>query len=237
MILKKVKLKNITVFDDAEVSFPDAGIIGFIGPTGSGKTTLLQSLFYALYAKDPYRDTSLYSITTKGKKNSLIAVTFDYAGCEYEIERTWRMVYNKKKESFSYVPNSHSIIVKENKKELLKTTKLSTADELLRKFGDEDVIRFSNYFYQDSFNLMSLSSLQERREYLLKLLAMDLLKEIEYLQEKVQNEITWMEKRMDGIEVERKMIQERINEIKESRKENMKSLMKRLHDTEETIKR
>ena len=52
MSIKRVNLKNITVFDSLDMHFSD-GINVFIGPNGVGKTHLLKILYSACRAADP----------------------------------------------------------------------------------------------------------------------------------------------------------------------------------------
>lgn len=52
MLIQKISLKNITVFDTLDMQFSD-GINVFIGPNGVGKTHLLKILYSACCAADP----------------------------------------------------------------------------------------------------------------------------------------------------------------------------------------
>lgn len=64
MRLRRLSLKNITRFDQAEVDFEalGPGLVAIAGPNGAGKTTILEAPFAALYGEFPTRPGSLYGV-------------------------------------------------------------------------------------------------------------------------------------------------------------------------------
>jgi exonuclease SbcC len=64
MRLRKLALKGITRFDQAEIDFAalGEGLIAIAGANGAGKTSILEAPFAALYGEFPTRPGSLYGV-------------------------------------------------------------------------------------------------------------------------------------------------------------------------------
>ena len=65
MRLRRLTLKGITRFDEAEIDFEQIGpgLVAIAGANGAGKTTILEAPFAALFGEFPTRPGSLYGVT------------------------------------------------------------------------------------------------------------------------------------------------------------------------------
>ncbi len=87
MILKRLKLKNIRSYEDAEIHFPEKSILLW-GDIGSGKTTVLMSIEFSLFGLQPGQKGS--SLLRNGKSNGIVELEFLIDGKNIIIERGLR---------------------------------------------------------------------------------------------------------------------------------------------------
>jgi len=84
MIIRKVSLKNIKSYREAEVELPE-GITGVTGLNGSGKSTMLESIGYALFDCLPYTQSEF---VRKGEKTGEVTVDIEGDdGLRYVVTR------------------------------------------------------------------------------------------------------------------------------------------------------
>ncbi|WP_424356613.1 AAA family ATPase [Methanocella sp. MCL-LM] len=84
MIIRRVSLKNIKSYKEAEIELPE-GITGISGLNGSGKSTVLEAIGYALFDCLPYTQAEF---VRKGEKTGEIIVEIEGSdGLRYLIAR------------------------------------------------------------------------------------------------------------------------------------------------------
>ena len=84
MIIRRVSLENIKSYKSADIDLTE-GITGIAGLNGSGKSTVLEAIGYALFDCLPYTQTEF---VRKGEKTGRVSVTFTGADdVEYTVTR------------------------------------------------------------------------------------------------------------------------------------------------------
>lgn len=87
MLLKKIKLKNIRSYNEAEIEFPDGSVL-LSGDIGSGKTSVLLAIEFALFGLQPLQKGA--SLLRTGEKEGSVSLWLDIEGKEIIIERKLR---------------------------------------------------------------------------------------------------------------------------------------------------
>ncbi|MBI5149020.1 SMC family ATPase, partial [Candidatus Pacearchaeota archaeon] len=86
MLVKKISLKNIRSYEDAELSFPDGSIL-LSGDIGTGKSSILLALEFALFGLQR-GNLSGNGLLRKGEDTGNVKVELDVDGRNVLIERT-----------------------------------------------------------------------------------------------------------------------------------------------------
>lgn len=84
MIIKRLRLKNIRSYEDAEIIFPESSILLW-GDIGSGKTTVLMSIEFSLFGLQPGQKGS--ALLRNGKNKGEIELEFSVDDKNIIIER------------------------------------------------------------------------------------------------------------------------------------------------------
>ncbi len=84
MIIRRISLENVKSYKSADIDLTE-GITGIAGLNGSGKSTVLEAIGYALFDCLPYTQTEF---VRKGEKTGRVSVTFTGADdVEYTVTR------------------------------------------------------------------------------------------------------------------------------------------------------
>ncbi|RLG14256.1 MAG: hypothetical protein DRN66_02540, partial [Candidatus Nanohalarchaeota archaeon] len=84
MILKKLFLKNIRIFEEETINFP-RGVVLLEGDIGSGKTTILKSIEFALFGAGPNLRAS--TLLKKGQTSASVNLLMEIDGKSIMIKR------------------------------------------------------------------------------------------------------------------------------------------------------
>ncbi|MBI3333987.1 hypothetical protein HYZ97_00685 [Candidatus Pacearchaeota archaeon] len=84
MRFKRLKLRNVRSYEDAEIEFPDGAVL-LAGNVGSGKTTILLALEYALFGLQAGQRAA--SLLRNGAESAEVEVECEIEGKEILIER------------------------------------------------------------------------------------------------------------------------------------------------------
>ncbi|GIW35029.1 SMC family ATPase [Meiothermus sp.] len=166
----KLRIEGFGAYaEPQEISFDDVGLFAITGPTGSGKSTLLDAMTYALYKATPrIGSTGLKDLKHPQADSAKVELTFALG------EQTWRVVRVVGKEN-------------QNRLEYLQSTDWKThpasekVKELDAKLGeilgmDYETFTRAILLPQGQFDLFLRGSPKERRETLIKLYGLELLK-------------------------------------------------------------
>ena len=84
---RRLKLRNLRSFVELDLALPD-GRVAIVGENGAGKSTLATSIDWALFGPDGH---SFASYLTQGSAETemLLELTFEHAGREYRVRRTF----------------------------------------------------------------------------------------------------------------------------------------------------
>lgn len=137
MKFKKIRLKNIRSYEEAEIEFPDGSIL-FSGDIGSGKTTILLAIEYALFGLQPGQKGS--ALLRNNAHTGEVTLEFEIDGKNVAIER------RLKKESKS-VSNDYSAIIIDGEKTEYSVTELKTKILDLLQYPPE-FIKKNNILYR-----------------------------------------------------------------------------------------
>ena len=85
MILKKLKLKNIRSYKEAEIVFPEGSVL-LSGDIGSGKTSILLAIEFALFGLQPGQRGS--ALLRNEEDFAQVELFFETEGNEIIIERS-----------------------------------------------------------------------------------------------------------------------------------------------------
>jgi exonuclease SbcC len=85
MIIKRVKVRNIRSYEEAEVEFPSGSVL-LSGDIGSGKTSILLAIEFALFGLQPGQKGA--SLLRTGKKEGYVCLELELDGKPVIIERT-----------------------------------------------------------------------------------------------------------------------------------------------------
>jgi len=84
MIIRKVKLKNIRSYEEAEIEFPEGSVI-LSGDIGSGKTSVLLAIEFALFGLQPGQKGA--SLLRTNKEEGSVTLEFEVDGKQIVLER------------------------------------------------------------------------------------------------------------------------------------------------------
>jgi exonuclease SbcC len=137
MIVRKLFLKNIRSYEEAELVFPEGSIL-LAGDVGSGKTTLLLAIEYALFGLQPGQRGS--ALLRNGADEGEVALTCTIGEQTVLIERSL-------KRDTKGVSNEYAAVTINGSKEECSITELKT--KILALLGyPEEFIKKNNVLYK-----------------------------------------------------------------------------------------
>ena len=114
MRIKKIYLKNIRSYEEAEIVFPKGSTL-LSGDIGSGKTSILLAIEFALFGLQPGQRGS--ALLRNGKDTAQVKIEFEVDGNEIIVERTL-------KQSSKTVSQDYCAITVDSEKKELSVTEL-----------------------------------------------------------------------------------------------------------------
>lgn len=213
MLLKKLCLKNIRSYKDAEINFPDGSVL-LMGDIGSGKTSILLAIEFALFGLQPGQKGN--SLMRNGEDEGAVELEFEIEDKIIKIER--KIIRGNK--SISQADCSITInneryegSVTEVKNKIL--TLLNYPPEFAKKTND--LYKFTVYTPQEEMKQIISESNDTRLNTLRHIFGIDKYKRIEENIEiftaKMRQEIRIKEATLGNIEHKKQQIAEKQNTI------------------------
>ncbi len=174
MIFKKIKIKNIRSYQDAEIEFPDGAVL-LAGDIGSGKTTILIAIEYALFGLQPGQRGS--SILTNGEEYGEVSLEIEVSGDKVIIERGLRRGSKSINQDFAAITINGSRFessISEVKTKILEV--LNYPQEFLRK--NNLLYRYTIYTPQEQMKQIILEEPESRLDVLRHIFGLDKYKRI-----------------------------------------------------------
>ncbi len=173
MKLKKLSIKNIRSYSNAEIEFPSGSTL-LSGDIGSGKTSILLAIEFALFGLQPGQKGA--SLLRNGTEFAEVKIEFEVDGKEIAIERTLKKA---KAVSQDYC----SISIDNEKKELSVTELKNTVLEILnypKEFSKKQNIlyKFTVYTPQEEMKQIILEDPDTRINTLRNVFGIDRYKRI-----------------------------------------------------------
>ncbi len=176
MLIKKVKLRNIRSYKDAEVNFPTGSTL-LSGDIGSGKSTVLLAIEFALFGT---RRSGLSGavLLRNGENSGSVELEFELDGKEIKVNRN--LVRGK-----SSVNQDVGFIVIDNERKDLSSTELKQEvinllnypQEFLTKSKDL-IFRYTVYTPQEEMKHILLENPEERLNILRRVFGIDKYKTV-----------------------------------------------------------
>ena len=242
MILKKLKLTNFLSHTDTEITFPESGIVAFIGENGAGKTSVIEAITYALIGQSSKGKND--KLVQWGKKYAKVELEFKKGNDEFKIEReihlrgqkssTSAVVYKKKKGDYRlfYQKNInkelpkltgltkktffYTTLIKQGEIEGLITLPPSKRAEIFEELLDLKI-------YQIIVDKIGeLRKFYEREKNSLSLTIGDEDRELEVRLKSLNNELNRINKILDEKKKEREVLYTQIKNLKEELKQKEK---------------
>ncbi len=174
MLLKKLKLKNIRSYKNAEIDFPEGSTL-LMGDIGSGKTSILLAVEFALFGLQPSQRGS--SLLRNNEEVAEVRLELEIDGKEVIIERTL------KRGSKTISQEDTSIIIDGVKEEGSVTeiknrvlSLLSYPQEFAKKTND--LYKFTVYTPQEEMKQIILEPAETRLNTLRHIFGIDKYKRI-----------------------------------------------------------
>ncbi len=185
MIFKKIKLKNIRSYKDAEIIFPEGAVL-LAGDIGSGKTTVLLAIEYALFGLQPGQRGS--SILANGEDYGEISLEMEINGDPILIERGLKRSGKSINQDFAALTVNGSRFessVTEIKTKILEL--LNYPQEFLRK--NNLLYRYTVYTPQEDMKQIILEESESRLDVLRHVFGIDKYKRIKENAQKVATQL------------------------------------------------
>ena len=136
MIIKKVSLRNIRSYEDAEINIPEGSVL-LSGDIGSGKSSILLAVEFALFGLQPGQRGS--SLLRNGKDGGFVKVEIGVGGRDVVIERGLKRGKS--------VTQDYASIVIDNEKKEVSITQLKNS--ILNMLGyPPEFIKKTNLLYK-----------------------------------------------------------------------------------------
>jgi len=209
MLLKKLKIKNIRSYKEAEIDFPEGSTL-LMGDIGSGKTSILLAIEFALFGLQPNQ-----------RGNSLLRSNEDEASVSLELEIDEKKVSIERtitKSGKSITQSSASVkidgdyyegSVTEIKNRILSL--LSYPQEFAKKTND--LYKFTVYTPQEEMKQIIMESNDTRLNTLRHIFGIDKYKRIEenvdILTTRLRQEIRMNEDKISGVESRKQSLSEK----------------------------
>ncbi len=174
MIFKKIKIKNIRSYRDAEIEFPEGAVL-LAGDIGSGKTTVLIAIEYALFGLQPGQRGS--SILANGEEYGEVYLELEVSGDKVIIERGLRRGPKSINQDFAAITINGSRFessISEVKTKILEV--LNYPQEFLRK--NNLLYRYTIYTPQEQMKQIILEDPESRLDVLRHIFGLDKYKRI-----------------------------------------------------------
>ena len=173
MRLKKLSIKNIRSYSDAEIEFPNGSTL-LSGDIGSGKTSILLAIEFALFGLQPGQKGA--SLLRNGAEFAEVKIEFEVDGKEIAIERTL-------KKSKTISQDYCSITIDDEKRELSVTELKNLVLEILnypKEFSKKQNIlyKFTVYTPQEEMKQIILEDPDTRINTLRNVFGIDRYKRI-----------------------------------------------------------
>lgn len=209
MILKKLRLKNIRSYKEAEIVFPEGSLL-LMGDIGSGKTSVLLAIEFALFGLQPGQKGN--SLMRNNEEEASVALEFEVDDNQVTIERSLK----KSGKSMAQADTSISVnnerfdgSVTEIKNKILSL--LNYPPEFAKKTND--LYRFTVYTPQEEMKQIIQESNDTRLNTLRHVFGIDKYKRIEenisLLTSKIRQEIRVKEAEMGNQEQKNQQLQEK----------------------------
>ncbi len=220
MRIKKIKLKNIRSHKNSEISL-EKGISVFSGGTGSGKSSILIGIEYALFGSDV--NLSNKDILRRNSQKGYIELEFVHNNVNYSVKRGLK----RSGDSVSVDPSS--LKIKKDGKELPIIGRAGDLDERILEILNypkdvkaKEVFEITSYTKQDEIRALVEMSAEKRQEFLDRILQLSKYKTTwENMRDVVSHfrmeakEIKGSLEQFEEIKKDKKILKERIENLKE----------------------
>jgi len=200
MLLKKLKIKNIRSYKDAEVDFPEGSTL-LMGDIGSGKTSILLSIEFALFGLQPSQRGS--SLLRNNESEAFVSLEFEVDGQNVIIERKLKKggkAISQEDVSISIGDEKIEGSVTEIKNKVL--TLLNYPQDFAKKTND--LYKFTIYTPQEEMKQIILEPSEVRLNTLRHIFGVDKYKRIseniEKIGVKLRQEIRLKESQLKNVE-------------------------------------
>jgi exonuclease SbcC len=231
MILKKIKLKNIRSYREAEITFPEGSLL-LMGDIGSGKTSILLAIEFALFGLQPSQKGN--SILRNNETEAQVTLELEVDEKRILIERNLKKSGKSVSQTDCRIKVNDEIYegsVTEIKNKILSI--LNYPQEFAKKTND--LYKFTVYTPQEEMKQIILESNDIRLNTLRHIFGIDKYKRIEenlsLLTIKIRQDIRFKEAQILGAEQKKEQIKEKLNQIQRER-EILGIVEKELKDTE-----
>jgi len=209
MILKKLKIKNIRSYKEAEIEFPEGSTL-LMGDIGSGKTSILLAIEFALFGLQPNQRGN--SLLRNNEDEAFVSLELEIDDKKVLIERTIT------KSGKSITQSSASVKINEDyyggsvteiKNRILSV--LSYPQEFAKKTND--LYKFTVYTPQEEMKQIIMESNDTRLNTLRHIFGIDKYKRIEenvdILTTRLRQEIRMNEDKVGGVESRKQALNEK----------------------------
>ncbi len=211
MILKKIKLKNIRSYADAEVEFPEGAVL-LAGDIGTGKTTILLAIEYALFGLQPGQRGS--SILTNGEDYGEVLLEFKINDDLICIERGLKRSSKSINQDFAAITINGSRFessITEVKTKILEI--LNYPQEFIRK--NNLLYRYTVYTPQEEMKQIILEDPESRLDVLRHVFGIDKYK---IIKENLQRLTAKLREDARALQIETTILDSRKSDIENSAK-------------------
>lgn len=241
MILESIQIENIRSIKKLDLTLPSSSML-FYGDVGSGKSSILKAIEFALFGTLTHADLSGDSILRRGEIKAKVKLTFTIDGKRYTIIRglsknrggkisqtTGTFIDHGANTEVKYAPTDLRRII-------LKL--LSYSITRYEKAQKLPLFRYTVYTPQEQVKEIILADPEDRFEILKEVFGIEkyetALKNIEFIKDKLNNQIKEISGKLKQIGNPKELIPEKQKEIKEI-EENLKKLGENLREKEKLI--
>lgn len=229
MILKKIKIKNIRSYKEAEIIFPNGSTL-LSGDIGSGKTSILLAIEFALFGLQPGQKANSILRNNESEANVILEMEIDEKKIIIErgLKKSGKSI-NQTDVSITIGLDKTEGSVTEIKNKILNL--LEYPEEFAKKTND--LYRFTVYTPQEEMKQIILESSDTRLNTLRHIFGIDKYKKIEenleILTSKIRQEIRIKESQIGNLEGKQKLIEEK-KQVLKSHHEKVLLVMEELNN-------
>jgi len=227
MLLRKLKLKNIRSYKEAEIDFPEGSTL-LMGDIGSGKTSILLAIEFALFGLQPNQRGN--SLLKSNEDEAFVSLEFEIDDKKIIIERTITKSGKSITQSSASVKingDYYEGSVTEIKNRVLSI--LSYPQEFAKKTND--LYKFTVYTPQEEMKQIIMESNDTRLNTLRHIFGIDRYKRIEenvdMLTTRLRQEIRLNEEKVGSVETKK--------QISGAKAENILLIKKNIEELEKEI--